>query len=120
MNSPVDLQHLLSGTDRRQRLAHFALLCLGVVEALARGCVQASDAIPLFFHADNCLFVRQHLRRADRVMGHGVQLPDLFEALPLEEAQCEYQRELDFMRASCLQLLEEARVADAPPPPVAP
>ncbi len=42
-------------------------------------------------------------------MGRGVQLPDLFEALPAEQAQRECQRELAAMRAACLKLLERRR-----------
>ena len=41
---------------------------------------------------------------------HGVQLPDLFEALPPEEAQREFQRELAVMRALCLKLVEDQRL----------
>jgi len=47
---------------------------------------------------------------ADAVMSHGVQLPDLFEALPTAEAQREFQRELATMRALCLKLLEQKRL----------
>ena len=39
-------------------------------------------------------------------MSHGVQLPDLFEALPTKEAHREFQRELATMRSLCLKLLE--------------
>ena len=37
----------------------------------------------------------------DKVMSHGVQLPDLFEALPADEAHRQFQRELGTMRALC-------------------
>ena len=37
----------------------------------------------------------------DKVMSHGVQLPDLFEALPADEAHRQFQRELATMRALC-------------------
>jgi hypothetical protein len=58
------------------------------------------------------LFVRNQLRSkvADKIMGHGVQLPDLFDALPIEEAHREFHRELAIMRALCLKLLEEKRL----------
>ncbi|MCP4549192.1 MAG: hypothetical protein GY835_22290 [bacterium] len=42
---------------------------------------------------------------ADEVMSRGVQLPDLFEALPAEIAQQEYQRELVAMHSLCLKLI---------------
>jgi hypothetical protein len=95
-----------------QRLALFALLTLGMIEALASGLLGATEALQSFFHTENCLFVRRHLRdkTADTIMSHGVQLPDLFETLPTEQAQREFQRELATMRALCLRLLEEKQV----------
>ena len=107
--SGINLENLLSqAADPRQRVASFALLCLGAIESLVSGAIRASDAIRLLFHADNCLFVRERLGHdaADEVMSRGVQLPDLFDALPAEEAQQEYQRELAAMHALCLKLIE--------------
>ena len=46
-------------------------------------------------------------------MSRGVQLPDLFDALPAEEAQQEYQRELAAMHSLCLKLIEDQRAAAA-------
>lgn len=65
-----------------------------------------------FFHAENCLFVRRHLRAklADKIMSHGVQLPDLFDILPAEKAHRKFQRELAKMRELCLRLLESKRL----------
>jgi hypothetical protein len=82
---------------------------IGMVESLASGVLSATDALRLFFHAENCLLVRKQWRdkTADAIMSHGVQLPDLFEVLPLTEAQREFQRELAMMRSLCLKLLEE-------------
>jgi len=115
MNHSIQLETLLAeaGSLPAQRLALFALLNLGLVESLAGGSLSAADAVRLFFHAENCLFVRQHLRErvADEVMSRGVQLPDLFEALPAQEAQREFQQELATMRALCLTLLAEQRLA---------
>jgi hypothetical protein len=93
-------------------VALFALLNLGMIESLANGLVSASDAVRVFFNADNCLFVRQQLRDkvADKVMSHGVQLPDLFDVLPKEEAHREFQHELAAMRSLCLKLLEKKRL----------
>lgn len=92
-----------------QRLALFALLNLGLLESLANGVLNATDAVRVFYHADNCVFVRKRLREksADEIMSRGVQLPDLFEALTPEEAHREFQRELAMMRSLCLRLLEE-------------
>ena len=112
----IDLETLLSqAVDPRQRTASFALLCLGAIESLVSGAIRASDAIRLLFHADNCLFVREHLQHetADEVMSRGVQLPDLFDALPAEEAQQEYQRELATMHSLCLKLIEDHEAAAA-------
>jgi hypothetical protein len=109
----VRLDSLLgeAGRKAKERLALFALLNLGIVESLRSGLLTASDALRLFFHADNCLFVRRKLRdkTADRIMSHGVQLPDLFDVLPSEEAQREFQRELAAMQGMCFQLLEGRR-----------
>ena len=114
MHYRMSLQALLAASHESpgQRLALFALLTLGMLESLAHGLLSATDALRVFFHADNCLFVRKHLRdkTAEAVMSHGVQLPDLFEALPTAEAQREFQRELATMRALCLKLLEQKQL----------
>jgi hypothetical protein len=69
-----------SGGTSVQQLVLFALLTLGMLESLANGVLSATDALRVFFHAENCLFVRKQLRvkTADAIMSHGVQLPDLF------------------------------------------
>ena len=89
-------------------MAVFALLNLGVIESLANGLLSATEARKILFHAENCLFVRKHLREkiADEIMSHGVQLPDLFEVLPAEEAHRQFQRQLAIMRSLCLKLIE--------------
>jgi hypothetical protein len=114
MHHNMSLQALLAASHESpgQRLALFALLTLGMLESLAHGLLSASDALRVFFHTENCLFVRKHLRdkTADAVMSHGVQLPDLFEALPTAEAQREFQRELATMRSLCLKLLEQKQL----------
>jgi len=114
MKQRVDIQALLSHSDsEEQRLASFALLSLGVVESLVGGAMTASEAVEAFFHADNCLYVRRQLRHviADEIMSRGVQLPDIFAALPAEEAQREFQRELAALRALCLTMLDDQRMA---------
>ena len=114
MYHSMSLQALLAASSESpgQRLALFALLTLGILESLAHGLLSATDALRVFFHAENCLFVRKQLRHklADAIMSHGVQLPDLFEALATAEAQREFQRELATMRALCLRLLEQKQL----------
>ena len=114
MNNSMNLQTLLCAPGRTpdQQLALFALLNLGIIESLANGLVSATDALQAFFNAENCLFVRQQLREtiANQVMSHGVQLPDLFDVLPAEEAHREFQRELATMRSLCLKLLENKQL----------
>ncbi len=111
MSSMIDLSELLSGTggDGPRRLGLFALLTLGITESLASGTLGSGDATRLFFHAQNCLYVRKRLRNeiADEIMSHGVQLQDLFEALSEQEAQKEFQRELGAIRSLCLRLLDQ-------------
>ena len=114
MRNRINLRSLLSQAgERDQQVASFALLCLGVVESLAGGLLSVTDALRLFFHAENCLFVRKNLKQkiADQIMSQGVQLPDLFEALPAEEAHREFQHELARMHSLCLKLLEEKQIA---------
>jgi hypothetical protein len=113
VSDAIDLEALMFESSRASArpLTVFALLNLGVIESLANGVISASDALRIFFHADNCLFVRKNLRdkRADRIMSHGVQLPDLFTVLPAEEAHRELHRELAVMRGLCLKLLQGKR-----------
>ena len=110
MHNKMSLQTLLAASESipTQQLAVFALLTLGILESLANGLLSATDALRVFFHAENCLYVRKHLhnKTADAVMSHGVQLPDLLEALLMAEAHREFQRELATIRALCLKLLE--------------
>jgi len=110
----MSLKTLLAASDGMpaQQSALLALLTLGILESLANGLLSAADALRVFFHAENCLFVRKQLRDAiaDAIMSHGVQLPDLFTALPPEEAYREFQRELATIRSLCLKLLDEQRL----------
>src|SRR5476649_1942295 len=106
MKNPVNLNAVLAttGKARTQQLALFALLNLGMIESLANGLTSAADALRIFFHAENCLFIRKQMRdkTADEIMSRGVQLADLFDLLPVEEARREFQRELAAMRALSL------------------
>ncbi len=100
-----------------EQLKYFALLNLGLVESLTSGVLSATEAIQHFYHADNCLYVRKHLRskEANAIMSHGVQLPDLFEFLSAEEAQREFYHELEAIRSLCLKLLEKERAVRVKP-----
>ena len=115
MNKRIDLAALLegSGKTRAEQAAVFALVSLGIVESLSSGLLSAGECLGYFFHADNCLFVRKRLRvkAADEIMSHGVQLPDLFDALPTDQAQREFNRELAKLRNLCLGLLGQKRSA---------
>lgn len=94
-----------------QQLELFALVNLGLVQSLSSGVLSPTEAVRSFYHADNCLYVRKHLRKreANAIMSHGVQLPDLFESLPAEEARREFYRELEIIRTLSLKLLSEHR-----------
>jgi hypothetical protein len=111
MNDRIELKQLLTeeGRTRAEQVEIFALLNLGVLESLRHGLISATDALHTFFHAENCLFVHQQVRdrTADEVMSRGVQLADLFDALPPLVAQREFQHELAKMRVLCLSLLEK-------------
>jgi hypothetical protein len=97
-----------AGGDRAEELKLFARLVLGVIEELDQGLVSATDAVKGIFSAENCLYIRTHFREKlpDRIMSHGVQLPDLFDALPAELAYREFKHELATMRSLCLKILD--------------
>jgi hypothetical protein len=111
MINGIRLQTLLATAKkgRADSLALFALLNLGILKSMANGLLGAADAIPLLYNAENCRYVRKHLRGkiTEEIMSRGVQLPDLFDALPAKEAQQEFHRELATMRSLCLKLLEK-------------
>jgi hypothetical protein len=113
MEKKIELETLLAAVDNRvtDHLAFFALINLGLIESLANGLIGATEVVGRFYFADNCLTVRKLLKdkTADRIMSHGVQLPDLFDCLPIEDAQREFLHELAVMKSLCLQLIERAR-----------
>jgi hypothetical protein len=113
MKYAIDLSNLLSsetGATARQ-LESFALLSLGVIESLLNGSFKAEDSIRFFFHAQNCHYIRKLKNKyADEIMGRGVQLADLFDALPPDQAQGEFERELGVMRALCARLLKKRQL----------
>ena len=97
----------------REQLEIFTLLNLGIVQSLACGSLSANEAIERFYHVDNCLYVQKNLKNRDSntIMGHGVQLPDLFDTLSAEEAQREFNHELEKIRTLCLRFLEKDRIS---------
>ena len=115
MTSTIDLRSLLGNSDRtpQQKLSLFAWLNLGIVESLTDGVLGAREAVHVFFNAENALFVREALAnpKADEIMSHGVQLVDLFDALPADEANREFRHELTTMRSICVNILEGKRLA---------
>ncbi len=115
MNLTIRLSEILSADEQTAagRRAVFALLALGVIDALATGVLTPTEATYRFFNADNCGYVRRKLRGrlADDVMGRGVQLSDLFDILPPEQANSSFRRELETMRENCRRLLDGRKVA---------
>lgn len=114
MQKPMNLQLVLSaaGDDPARQPELFALLTLGILESLENGLLSPTEAIGIFFNSENCRFVRERMpcKAADEVMGRGVQLPDLLEALSAEESHKEFQREIAAIRRLCLGLLDEHRL----------
>lgn len=113
MSDIIQLPDLLAGVENKaaKRRGVFALLGLGIVESLASGTLGATEAVKVFFNAQNCLYVRKKLRDdlTDEFMSRGVQLTDLFQALPEREIQREFLRELNLMKSLCMKLLEQPR-----------
>ena len=105
----IDLESLFgrSGLKSRQVLEAFGVLNLGFIESLRSGAMRPSDAVARFYCAANCLYVRRKLKNevCDDIMGRGVQLPDLFDALPLAVAKRQFGIQLDTMGQLCLKLL---------------
>ena len=112
MNDTIVLRQLLvkAGQTESEQVEIFALLNLGILESLSHGLISAADALSTFYHAENCQFVRQQMRNraADEIMSRGVQLSDLFDALPPLVAQRQFQHELAKMHALSLSLLEKS------------
>jgi hypothetical protein len=108
----VNLQLILKDKDGA-RQATFALLVLGVVDSISTGVMSAGDAVKNFFTADNCLFVKRVLknRTADEIMGRGVQLADLFDALAPDEAARELRQELQAIHDLSRGLLRRTPLA---------
>ena len=92
MKQVFNLATVTSSQD--EPLALFAVTSLGIVESLACGSLTATQAIHSFFHRTNVRFVKSKLRddRATQIMGRGVQLADLFKAMPVEERISNFSR----------------------------
>jgi len=110
----LKLQELVAGAPYRsdENLRLFATIALGVVESLEDGVLTADNSVREFFNGENCLFVKNRLKNktAAEIMGRGVQLPDLFDALPAETAHREFQRQLRKIRQLSLKLLRRKRI----------
>ena len=113
IDKSIDLRELLSRTDASsaRALELFAILNLGLIEALGNGLIDADNALRCFYHVDNCLYIKKIIKNkvANEVMGRGVQLQDLFDILPAGQARREFLRELAKMRELCLKMLETQR-----------
>jgi hypothetical protein len=115
MTQRIDLRTLLGNDEGKSddRLALFAWLNLGIVESLTKGILKPEEAVRIFFHGDNCLFVRTEFgeETAEEIMSRGVQLNDIFETLATERAEHEFQTELSVMRSLSLSILQSERIA---------
>lgn len=89
------------------------IIVLGILQSLENGRLTPSEAVQGFFNADNCQFVEKQMKNktAREIMARGVQLPDIFDALPAEEALREFQLEIAKIRELCLNLIGEQRLA---------
>ena len=111
MKQVFDLAKMTAGQEKP--LVLFAVTTLGIVESLVAGSLTPTQTIQAFFHGKNVRFVKTKLgdKRAVQIMGRGVQLADLFDAMPMEEAHREYQHELQAMKVLCNELLEAEKAA---------
>jgi intracellular sulfur oxidation DsrE/DsrF family protein len=111
MKQVFDLTTITAG--QQEPLPLFAVTSLGIIESLVAGSLTPTEAVHVYFHGKNIRFVKSKLRddRASEIMGRGVQLADLFDAMPVEEAHREFQHELHAMKALCYSLLEVERAA---------
>lgn len=106
----VDLSALLKDFAKPQKKAVLAGLNLAILGSIDMQQMTADEAIAGFYHATNCLYVKRSIkdRSADELMSRGVQLADLFEALPPGKARSELKKELRAMRSLCFKLLKIA------------
>jgi hypothetical protein len=102
----ISLRMITAG--QKEPLALFAVLSLGIIDSLTVGAVSPTRAAKQFFTSKNSQFVKTKLgeKNAVEVMGRGLQLLALCDAIPAEEAHREFQRELRRMKALCHALLD--------------
>jgi hypothetical protein len=105
--SAILLESILDSLDGSQKLTTFAMLSLGIVEALENATSTPEEMVRNFYSGDNCLYVRRRLKdkAADEIMSRGVQLPDLFDALNEHEANDALRTELESIRSLSLGIL---------------
>jgi hypothetical protein len=103
----LDLEQLLNGLGKSQKLAVFAGLNLAMLSSIDSKGAALADVTAGFYHAANCLYIRRAVKdkAANELMSRGIQLADLFEALPRRQAEAELKHELSAMRAICYKLL---------------
>jgi hypothetical protein len=103
----LDLQSILSGLERPQKLAVFAGLNLAMLASIDSKGRALADVTAGFYNAANCLYVKRSIKHknADELMSRGVQLLDLFAILPRRRAEAELKSEKNAMRAICYKLL---------------
>jgi hypothetical protein len=111
MKQVFSLAKITAGQE--EPLALFAVTSLGIIESLIGGSLTPTEAIQIYFHGSNIRFVKTKLddHRATEIMGRGVQLADLFDAMTVEEAHREFQHELQAMKSLCNELLVAERAA---------
>jgi hypothetical protein len=114
MGRIIDLNETIPESARPsdRDLALFSFINMGLIDAMMNGVMSAEDAVQIFYNADNCIYVKRKFKEkiADKIMSHGVQLPDIFDALPAGESRREFLRELATIRNLCLKLLEDHRL----------
>lgn len=103
----LDLDGILDGLEKSQKLAVFGALNLAMVQSIDSKGTSLGDVIAGFYNAANCLYVKRSFRHkdADELMSRGVQLADLFDVLPRRQAEAELKREKEVMRGICYKLL---------------
>jgi hypothetical protein len=113
LNEKIHLSQMLADAagDPVRLSDMFSLFNLGLVETLRDGLLDPEDAVRFFYHSENCFYVKNNIKNksANDLMGRGVQLSDLFDALPAAEARREFLRELATMRELCLKIVGEGR-----------
>jgi hypothetical protein len=95
------------------KLQSFAVVALGVTDAVAGGALSPDESISVFFNFENCHFVQKNVRNkvANEIMGQGLQLGDILSILPAPENQKAFRRAVEDIRTRCLFLIEQRQPA---------